>query len=96
LKFIGVAEYDPEDLDKIVEKFAQSRALREKFPDRFPKTIFGPFVAVDEPKTFVVYETDNPDQLTNHTLHYTPLLREKYTPIQEAAKFVELYLQSKK
>jgi hypothetical protein len=43
-----------------------------------------------------VYETDNPDQLWNIALYYTPLVKWKFVPIEESARNVELYEKMKK
>jgi hypothetical protein len=96
LKFIAFYKWKPEDMDKVLERKAQTSAIREKDPERFPKVIFGPFTMGGEAKSFVVYETDNPDQLWNIALHYTPLVKWKFVPIQESAKNVELYQKMKK
>ena len=96
LKFIAFYEWKPEDMDKVLERKAQTVAIREKDPERFPKVIFGPFAMGGEAKSFVVYETDNPDQLWNIALHYAPFVKWKFVPIQESAKVVELYQKMKK
>jgi len=96
VKFIGFWEFCPEDFDKVIERRAQAEAIREKFPDRFPKRIFGPYWMGETSKGFTVYETDNPDQLSNLTLHYIPVVRVKFIPIHEFVRQVELYQKMKK
>ena len=96
LKFIAFYEWKPEDMDKVLEKKEQLRAIREKAPERFPKVVFGPFTMGGEAKSFVVYETDNPDQLWNVAFHYVPFVKFKFVLIQESARNEELYQKMKK
>ena len=96
LKFIAFWEYKPEDFDKMLERFAQLRAIREKDPERFPKVILGPFGMGGEHKGFVVYEVDNEDQMANMGIHYHPVMTLKFVPILESARVAELYQKMKK
>ena len=95
LKFIAFYEYKPEDMDKVIERMAQSREIREKDPERFPKTIFEPF-SMGVGKGFAVVETDNPDQLWNVALHYSAVATWKFVPLLESTRVVELHQKMKK
>jgi hypothetical protein len=96
VKFVAFWEYDAEVAMKVIEKLKQMTAEREKGTERVPKLIFGPFNFAGETKGFSVYETDDPDKLTNMTAFYMPELRMKIIPIQESARAAELYVKMKK
>jgi hypothetical protein len=96
VKFVGFWEYCLEDTDKVVEKFRQVTAEREKGTTRFAKVIFGPFHLSGESKGFTVFETDDPDALTNTAMFYVPVMKWKFVPIHESAKAAELWLKMKK
>jgi hypothetical protein len=96
VKFIGFWEYNLEDVDKVLEKFMTMTKEREKGSEKFPKMIYGPYFIGGESKGFTIFETDNPDQLTNTTIHYMPEMRWRFAPIHEASRTAELYLRSKK
>jgi hypothetical protein len=96
MKFVVFWEYDAEVAMKVIEKFRQISAEFEKGSERFPKRIFGPFHFSGECKGFSVYETDDPDKLTNFTAFYMPEMKMKFIPIQESDKAAELYVKMKK
>jgi len=96
MKFIGFWEYCPEDIDKVIEKFKKMTAEREKGTEKYPKLVFGPYTMFEESKGFSIFETDDPDQLTNTWIHYMPEMKWKFVLIQESTRTSELYLKSKK
>lgn len=93
VKYIAFWELDLEDMDKVIEKDKQVNAEREKGTEKFPKTLSDSYSIGGESKGFILYETDDPDQLTNIALHYAPEMKWKFMPIFEASKFIELYLK---
>jgi hypothetical protein len=40
LKFMAFYEYEPEDIDKVLEKGAEAAAIRQRDPERFPTVLF--------------------------------------------------------
>ena len=96
MKFIGFWEYKPEDFDKVIEKFKQATAEREKGTERFAKWIFMPHHFAGQCKGFSVFETDNEEKLTNMAHFYSPVMTWKFIPLQETSKCVELWAKMKK
>jgi hypothetical protein len=96
MKFIAFFEYDAEVSMKIIEKFRKTAAETEKGSKRFPKRIFGPFHFGGQAKGFSVYETDDPDKLSNFAAFYMPEMKMKFIPIHESARAAELYVEMKK
>jgi hypothetical protein len=94
LKFMAFYEYEPEDIDKVLEKGVEAAAIRQRDPERFPTVLFD-FNIVGETKGVAVFETDNPDQLCNIALHNVPEVTCTFVPIQEAARGAELYQKMK-
>ena len=95
MKCICFWEFEPEDFDKMVEKYKQAMEDREKFPDKFPTILFGPYSLGGEWKGFTVYDA-TPEQMTNLALHYMPEEKLKFIPIFDPKKAIELYLEMKK
>ena len=96
MKFIGFFEYCAEDADKVIEKFKQISAERQKGTERFAKMIFGPFNFSGETKGFGIVETDDPDKLSNIGIFYLPEVKCNFLPIEDSSKTIELYLKMKK
>jgi len=96
LNYIAFWEYCPEDFDKVIEKYKQVMAEREKGTEKFPKRLFPAHGMGGEPKGFTLYENPTPEQLTNVVLHYMPEMKFKFVPIFESDKVIELYQKMKK
>ena len=90
MRFVGFWEFDPEDLDNIVEKSRQTTAEREDFPRSYPEIIFGPCLIGGVQKGFTVYEAEDPEQLANVSLRYMPEMRFRFIPIFETEMILEL------
>lgn len=91
MKYIAFWEFNPEDMDKVIEKNSQVLAEREKEPEKYPKTLSESYSIGGEYKGFILFETDDPDQLTNIILHFRPEMKWKFMPIFAATKVIELY-----
>ena len=91
MNYIAFWEYCPEDFDKVIEKYKQVMAEREKGTEKFPKILFPPHGMGGEHKGFTLYENPTPEQLTNVVLHYMPEMKFKFVPIFESDKVIELY-----
>ncbi|MCP8305079.1 MAG: hypothetical protein H3Z50_06420 [archaeon] len=96
MKFIAFWEFKPEDFDKVIEKYKQAMAEREKGSEKFPKFLFPPHSMGGEWKGFAIYENATPEQLTNVALFFAPEEKVKFVPIFDSAKAVELYMKMKK
>lgn len=96
MKYIAFWEFNPEDFEKVIEKFMQIRAERNTGAKKYPKSLSAAFTMVGEPKGFQLFETDDPEQLVNLSLHYVPLVKFKFIPIIESTKGVEIYHKMKK
>jgi len=96
MKFICFWEFSPEDYDKIIKKYKQAMAEREKGSEKFPKVLYPPHGMGGEWKGFTIYEDVTPEQMTNMALHYAPEEKLKFVPILDVAKATELYLKSEK
>jgi hypothetical protein len=95
MKYICFWEFEPEDFDTIIKKYKQRMGDREKFPEKFPKILFGPYSLGGEWKGFTVYDA-TPEQMINLVLHYTPEEKMKFVPIFNGAKIIERWEKMKK
>lgn len=91
MKYIGFWELDPKDFDKVLKKYLD----QDSWPD-FPETITEGYGLGGEFRGFQLYETDNPEHLTNLALYYAPEMEFTFTPIFEIAKVVEAYQKMQK
>lgn len=92
MKFIGFWDFSFKDLDRILKKSQQSSSQRYEHPDRYPDIISGPYLIGGEAKGLTVYEVDDPKQLINVSLHYSPEIRFKFMPIFDTEIVAELFL----
>ena len=53
MKYIAFWEFDPEDFDKVIEKFTQIRAEREKGTEKYPKSLSEAFTMIGKSKGFI-------------------------------------------
>ena len=95
MKCICFWEFEPEDFDKIIEKYKQAMEDRANVPDKFPKILFGPYSLGGEWKGFTVYDA-TPEQMTNLALHYMPEEKVKFVPTFDSKKAIERYLEMEK
>lgn len=100
MKYIGFWEYAPGSITKVIEKFKQMTAEREKENEDFAKLIFGPFRFFGESKGFSIFETDDPEKLTNIANFYMPEMKWNFVPIHETAEYTkstmaDIYLRRK-
>lgn len=100
MKYVGFWEYSPGSLMKVIEKFRQMTAEREDGNKDFAKIIFGPFRLFGESKGFSIFETDDPEKLTNIANFYMPEVKWSFVPIHEAAEYLkptmaDIYLKRK-
>lgn len=96
LKYILFWEFCPEDFDKVIEKFKQAMAEREKGTEKFPKILFPPHSLGGEWNGVAVLENVTPEQLTNLMIHYEPETTFKFVPLLELTALIETYQKMKK
>jgi muconolactone delta-isomerase len=100
MKYIGFWEYAPGSLMKVIEKFKQMTMEREKGNKDFAKLILGPFRLFGESKGFSIFETDDPEKLTEIANFYIPEMKWNFIPIHDAAEYIkptmaDIYLRKK-
>lgn len=96
MKYIAFWEFNREDFEKVIEKFMQIHVERKLRAEKYPKSLSAAYTMVGEPKGFQLFETDDPEQLVNLSLHYVPLVKFNFIPIIESTKGVEIYQKMKK
>ena len=86
VKYILFVECKPENLDKWIKKTIQQSEERQKFPDKYPKLVMGNQFMGNITKAFVLYEVENEEQIINHELFWTGILKMKWIPILDPTK----------
>ena len=94
MKYMLFWEFCPEDLDKVIPLFQKMGELRGT--KGYPKALTTVYSFVGQTSGFVLYEVDDPQEMTNLYFHYHPLLKMKWKPIEEAANVVATYIKLKK
>jgi peptide subunit release factor RF-3 len=91
MKYIGFWKIVSGDVMDVIDKFKQMATEREKGNEKFAKLIFGPFQFSGEAKGFTMFETDDPETLTNIANFYTPEIKWKFFSINDPTKAAEFY-----
>jgi len=95
MKYISFMEMCLEDWDKILEKEKPYMEEREKFPEKYPKTLFPEHGMGGEAKVFEVIEA-TPEQLINEAVFWMPEVKFKFVPIFESSKISEAEKKKKR
>ena len=90
MKYLAIAEWCPEDTDKVFNRAKVSFTERREGTDKYPKFVFPSHVMIGENKTIQVYEGTS-EQLSNVENHWVGLVKWKLFPIIETSKHMELY-----
>jgi hypothetical protein len=88
LKYIGYWEYSPTKITAVIEKFRQMTAYRENGEKKYAKLIFGPYRLFSESKGFSIFETEDPDELTNIADFYAPEVKWSFIPIHDIREYL--------
>lgn len=96
MKYIGFWKVVSGDIMDVINKFNQMTTEREKGNERFAKLIFGPFQFSGEAKGFTMFETDDPQTLTNIANFYMPEIKWKFFSINDPTKATEFYAALRK
>ncbi len=93
MKFIGYWKYDDPQL--AIDAWKTSLDKRNKHPDNYPKTIFGPFQFNGGTNGFTCFEVDKPEQITYLQTDYEGVMTWEFYPIIENQKTAEIYMKNK-
>ena len=94
MKYIVFWEFNPEDMDKVIPLFQKMGELRGTAD--YPTGISPTYAYSGEMSGFTLYEVDDPQQITNFSLHYHPIVKFTWKPITEATDVVTTYMKKKK
>jgi hypothetical protein len=94
MKYICYFEFDEESIDDVVPKFQEMIKLRET--GDYPTGITPTYWVPGEMHGLTIYDVDDPQQITNHYLHYFPMMKLTWEPLIEASDFVQSYMKKKK
>ncbi|MFW9934563.1 MAG: DUF3303 domain-containing protein [Candidatus Thorarchaeota archaeon] len=91
MKYIAFWEYDPEDLDKTIEKLKEFREKIKKNPGKYAKSISPNYTMGIGFNGFQLFEADDPEQLARMVLHYRPEVTFDIVHITETKTMLKLY-----
>ena len=94
-KYIVFWKYEPNDLDKVIEKSLKAQADAEKAPDKYAQYLFPPH-HTGYCKGFSIVDISNPDQMTRAFTYYFPELELKYVPIISNVDMLKTYKEMPK
>jgi hypothetical protein len=94
-KYIVFWKYEPNDLDKVIEKSLKAQADAEKAPDKYAQYLFPPH-HTGYCKGFSIVDVSNPDQMTRTFTYYFPELELKYVPIISNVDMLKTYKETPK
>ena len=96
MKVLAFGEFCPENFEKVVEKFRQVMADRQRGSVKYPKLVFPPHAVGGEFKTVMIYEDPTEEQLNALVIHYMPEMTLKFVNLADAGKFIEQYNKERK
>ena len=96
MKYVKFWEVTTEDRDEMIEKWGEYLEKSKKTPDKYPKYIFPPHGVGQLLKGVSIMEADNEEQLINYLIELSPPLKIKFEPLIDSAKYIEMYLKTKK
>jgi len=96
MKYIGFWKVVSGDAMEVIEKFRKMTAERGKGNERYAKMIFGPFQFTGESKGFTMFETDNPETLTNIADFYAPEIKWMFFSINDPTNAADFYMTLRK
>lgn len=90
-KYIVFWEWDEKDTEKGIEKTREIDELREKYPDRYPRSLGSSYAVRSPLNGFTLFEA-NEEQLKNWKAFYEPVLHiTDIWHIVSASEFIEEY-----
>ena len=96
MKYLVNYKFDPKDFDKVIPMFQEMVKMREQNSPDYPKALTPTYGIVGDMTGFFIAEADSPAQLSNHYLHYHPIIQFTWHPIDEAANVIKAYMKRKK
>ena len=98
MKVVKYYEFDLENQDEMLKKWAEYLEKSKKNPEKYPKYIAGPFIVAESgeyQKGISIMEIENDAQLVNYILDLSPPLKAKFEYVYDAATYIPLYLARK-
>ena len=74
------------------KKMTEYRKEHEENPGKFQEYLYPPQKFAGQTKGFSIVEA-TPEQINNVSIYFTELVKLKYKPIEDLAKFVEQYMK---
>ncbi len=96
MKYIWFWEYEQKDTLKMFEMNSKVGFEREKHPEKYPKKIFDAHWLGMEPKGFTIYDVDDPQQIINLEVAFSPVKKSKFVPLFDHKSVVDTYIREKK
>ncbi len=91
MKYIVFWEYDPKDLEEVIEKLKELRKKIKKTPEKYAKSISPNYTMSIGFTGFQLFEADKPEQLARMVLHYRPEVEFDVVHITETKTMIKLY-----
>ena len=99
MKFLVVADYNWENLERVADSYRKIIDERERDPDSFTKVVFGAHTLVAELskktkdiRTIAILEADSEEQLINQIFSLAPERDCQIIPLLEGRKSAELWM----
>jgi hypothetical protein len=83
-------EYDPEDLETVIEKIEELGEKQKKSPEKYAKIICGPYFFNGESKGLTICQAENDVQLFNLHFYFQPELDIQFIPLLEREELKKL------
>ena len=94
-KYIVFWKYDPDNLEKIIEKSLNAQAEAAKAPEKYAKYLFPPH-HTGYCKGFSISEVSDPSQIARSMVYWFPEMELKYVPIIDNDDMLKTYKEMQK
>ena len=89
MKYLVHWKIEKKDLDAVIERFM--KIPERPNPEKYPKTVAGPYYFHNKMEGFTIYEVDNEEQIINYHIYWIDLMDTSWKSISESMDFIKTY-----
>ena len=96
MKYLVIGEYNPDNMNAQFKKAKEFYEDKEKYPDRYPDTIFPTHFMLNKSNFMAVWDTDDQEKIANKIAFMLPEVWYKVIPLLDGMTFMKQYMEIKK
>ena len=91
MKFMAIIEGSWHDTEAMIATYRRRIETGDAIKD-----LFGPVQVIGEPRVITFFEMDDPDEIIKIVIDYAPEATVQVYPVEESAKFLEMWQARKR